>query len=93
MPEMIIVDPSRPPGPMEEDKEAAALARPKLKKVEPKQETKSWYELDRYSRFGDLFLVIGFACVVGAVWYYLIPLAVMLIGCGLIYASILMGQK
>ncbi len=50
-----------------------------------------WYDLERITPYRDLFLVVGFGCVVYGISRIYVPGAWIVAGAGLIYGSLRMG--
>jgi len=53
---------------------------------------KPWFELSRYERYADLFMIVGGLSIVGAVAYWSIPAGVVLFGAGMLSLSWLMSR-
>lgn len=79
---MIKADPDRPAGPITGIPE----------EVRPIRPSAAWYDLDRYSVYRDLLLLVGFILLVTGLGEYSVPAAVMLAGVGLMLAAYLMSR-
>ena len=80
---MIKTDPDRPAGPITGVPED-------MRPV--KQDGTEWYNLDRYSVYRDLLLLVGFILVVAGTALYSIRIATMLAGLGLMTAAYFMSK-
>lgn len=89
---MIKADPDRKPGPFAAIPPQSPPPIDVTNHLSKPAEPPAWFDLDRYSRYRDPLMVIGFVMVLIAVLCFNGPGALALAGLGVIYVSYLMGK-
>lgn len=84
---MVRVDPERPPGPLTPVQETKPASKP-IPTAKP-----TWYELDYYVKFRDVFLVFGFGMLVGGIGHFNVWIALGVAGAGLMTLSYLLSGR